>query len=504
MSARAGAYATYTSSSQGSATSAQVSLLTASSASPSAAVEEAPNVVATASLGARASNTTSPASSIALVGDIAVSSASVLAGSGSAVAVSGSATANARPVSASSLAASYARMAPVATFAATPSLLSAAASGAPPDTSFDDVSDEASGGSPADVLDTSETPGETGDSTSDPNENVENSDPETPTGPVDPDPAEPADPDPVDPFDPLEPADPDPADPVDPSEPVIPTEPETPIEKPCTYVLTFDMNGGAFSGDTYKPASPSNCTVGKDEVLINTAALTKEGHEFLCWNTDASGKGVPIRDGETLSADILRAMLIETASDGADGSTIQLYAQWNATGTQPVLIDTEVPDVSTTPNAPVVSLPSQNFSTNQTASVLGSAANRTPTVRTSSAFDAAPEAAEATDPLAEALDIIADTENALVPLPPALEVLPAAAEEFTTLSAEALAGLEDADGFLGWIASMTPAEATQAAGTALAAAGVVALLASVAGAASSSLARRRVERTGAPNANTQD
>ncbi len=376
--------------------------------------------------------------------------------------------------------------------------------------------------------------GDTGEGTDTPEvtEPTDPVDPVDPTDPVDPvepgessgeivapvDPVDPVDPvepvDPVDPTDPVDPADPvDPVEPSDPVEPTIPADPTTPTEpttpqpKPNTYVLTYDMNGGTVAGSSSSTIlAPSTCTVGKDEILTCNSKLKKEGHTFVCWNTDASGMGVPIRDGEAFTADKLRAMLLETTTAPTDGASIKLYAQWNTTDASPVLLDPSVPDEPTAPTAPVAPLPSVNRPTNSTATNATatntasrpSAAATAPRMRTvaSPAFDGQAEA----DPLAG--ETIAEGDNALAsPLPPVLEVLPAAAEEFTTRSAEALAGLsEGGEGILGAVANMTPAQVTQAVAAVAAAAGAVALVAGAAGASTSAVARRRIERTIATDA----
>lgn len=128
-----------------------------------------------------------------------------------------------------------------------------------------------------------------------------------------------------------------------------------------------------------------------------------------------------------------------------------------------------------------------------------SAANRAPVAAASQVAVAdmasTSTAAPAEDPSAEAdpsallgfTERIGDIGN-ILSFAPIAGLLPTV-EPFITMSAEALAGI--GDGAVG----VTPADATRAIGSVATAAGVIALATGIAGAASTSLARRRALRS---------
>ena len=257
------------------------------------------------------------------------------------------------------------------------------------------------------------------------------------------------------------------------------------------YVLDYDGNGGSLGG----AVASTQTTFGSDDALLSAAAPKKEGHEFLCWNTNASGTGVSVHEGELLSEQLLRSMVRNSSIEDANGAGIKLYALWNTAA------PLEEPDVPNTPTEPVTP-PSPAPRPSQPVvepSASSGAANRAPVVPASQAVvadkastsTAAPTEEESAESDTSALlgltEHIASIGNALS-FAPIMGVLPAV-EPFITMSAEALAGIGDD------AASVTPAEATRAIGSVATAAGVIALAAGVAGAASTSLARRRALRS---------
>lgn len=256
------------------------------------------------------------------------------------------------------------------------------------------------------------------------------------------------------------------------------------------YVLDYDGNGGSL-GDA---VVSTQATFGNDDALKSAAAPQKEGHEFLCWNTNASGTGVSVHEGELLSEQLLRSMVRTSSIEDADGAGIKLYALWNTA--EPV----QEPDVPVAPVDPVTPVtPAPRPSQPVVELPASSAANRTPVVGVSQAVVADSASTSAAAPAEEAS--AADDASALLgfterigDIGSALSFAPIAGllptvEPFITMSAEALAGI--GDGAVG----VTPADATRAIGSVATAAGVIALATGIAGAASTSLARRRALRS---------
>lgn len=256
------------------------------------------------------------------------------------------------------------------------------------------------------------------------------------------------------------------------------------------YVLDYDGNGGSLGGAVVS----TQATFGNDDALKSAAAPQKEGHEFLCWNTNAAGTGVSVHEGELLSEQLLRSMVRTSSIEDSDGAGIKLYALWNTAA--PV----EEPDVPVTPVDPVTPVtPAPRPSQPVVEQPASSAANRAPVAAASQAAVAdtasTSTAALAEDPSAEAdpnallgfTERIGDIGNVLS-FAPIMGLLPTV-EPFITMSAEALAGI--GDGATG----VSPAEGTRAIGSVATAAGVIALAAGIAGAASTSLARRRALRS---------
>ena len=256
------------------------------------------------------------------------------------------------------------------------------------------------------------------------------------------------------------------------------------------YVLDYDGNGGSL-GDA---VVSTQATFGNDDALKSAAAPQKEGHEFLCWNTNASGTGVSVHEGELLSEQLLRSMVRTSSIEDADGAGIKLYALWNTA--EPV----QEPDVPVAPVDPVTPVtPAPRPSQPVVEQPASSAANRDPVAAASQVAVAdmasTSTAAPAEDPSAEAdpsallgfTERIGDIGN-ILSFAPIAGLLPTV-EPFITMSAEALAGI--GDGAVG----VTPADATRAIGSVATAAGVIALATGIAGAASTSLARRRALRS---------
>lgn len=256
------------------------------------------------------------------------------------------------------------------------------------------------------------------------------------------------------------------------------------------YVLDYDGNGGSL-GDA---VVSTQATFGNDDALKSAAAPQKEGHEFLCWNTNASGTGVSVHEGELLSEQLLRSMVRTSSIEDADGAGIKLYALWSTA--EPV----QEPDVPVAPVDPVTPVtPAPRPSQPVVEQPASSAANRTPVVGASQAVvadSASTSVAAPTEETSAADDAsallgfterIGDIGSALS-FAPIAGLLPTV-EPFITMSAEALAGI--GDGAVG----VTPADATRAIGSVATAAGVIALATGIAGAASTSLARRRALRS---------
>lgn len=256
------------------------------------------------------------------------------------------------------------------------------------------------------------------------------------------------------------------------------------------YVLDYDGNGGSLGGAVVS----TQATFGNDDALKSAAAPQKEGHEFLCWNTNAAGTGVSVHEGELLSEQLLRSMVRTSSIEDSDGAGIKLYALWNTAA--PV----EEPDVPVTPVDPVTPVtPAPKPSQPVVEQPASSAANRAP-VAAASQVAVADTASTSTAALAEEGSAEADpsallgfTERigdigSILSFAPIAGLLPTV-EPFITMSAEALAGI--GDGATG----VSPAEGTRAIGSVATAAGVIALAAGIAGAASTSLARRRALRS---------
>lgn len=256
------------------------------------------------------------------------------------------------------------------------------------------------------------------------------------------------------------------------------------------YVLDYDGNGGSLGGAVVS----TQATFGNDDALKSAAAPQKEGHEFLCWNTNAAGTGVSVHEGELLSEQLLRSMVRTSSIEDSDGAGIKLYALWNTAA--PV----EEPDVPVTPVDPVTPVtPAPKPSQPVVEQPASSAVNRTP-VAAASQVAVADTASTSTAALAEEgsaegdlsallgfTERIGDIGN-ILSFAPIAGLLPTV-EPFITMSAEALAGIgDDASG-------VSPAEGTRAIGSVATAAGVIALAAGIAGAASTSLARRRALRS---------
>ena len=264
------------------------------------------------------------------------------------------------------------------------------------------------------------------------------------------------------------------------------------------YTLNYHINGGSLDS-TISSLEPTVTTFGKDDILSTVAKPTKEGYEFIGWNTEASGLGVAIKDGETLTTNKLRAMVLETPGEDGDGAAITLFAQWSEKNKAPVVLDPDDPVEPIDPVQPVTPLkpqPPVTVPTEEAGSGIGSSTARSEAgyqrvmqpVGTGAALDAE-NAAPSADPLMTALESLFGIGRVL-DLPPALEVLPAAAEEFTTVGAEALLKAQESTAVEGFSA----AGATQVAATAATAAGVIAVMAGAASAISTTAARRRVER----------
>ena len=257
------------------------------------------------------------------------------------------------------------------------------------------------------------------------------------------------------------------------------------------YVLDYDGNGGSLGGAVVS----TQATFGSDDPLLSTAAPKKEGYEFLCWNTNASGTGVSVHEGELLSEQLLRSMVRTSSIEDANGAGIKLYALWNTAA--PV----EEPDVPNTPiepvaqvtptprpSQPVVETPESSASANRTPVVGASQAVIANAASTSTAAPAEDQSAEADmSALLGFTDALGNVWN-ILSFVPIMGVLPTV-EPFITMSTEALAGIGDG------AAGVTSAEITRAIGSVATAAGVIALAAGVAGAVSTSLARRRALRS---------
>lgn len=282
----------------------------------------------------------------------------------------------------------------------------------------------------------------------------------------------------------------------------------TAIFKANCYTINYDLQGATTTEDT--DMTPTAATYGTNTILTSAETLSKEGYKFYCWNTDPDGLGVAVKDGESLSdAKIHTMFLINALDDSADASTT-LYARWvpeaPAVVIDPVeqtmaavqafrekalqqmndgtydaimaesasgMRDAVRPSgVTADPTAPE-SAPTVPFPGNGVASAVIALAS--PMVGLVLDAEAEPVAVLSTDWIEQLSGLFAAPA-----LPPALEVLPATAGGITTLSENAAAGLAEAD--------MTPAQAAEAVGIAVASVAAVTAVAGAAGAAARAVA----------------
>lgn len=272
------------------------------------------------------------------------------------------------------------------------------------------------------------------------------------------------------------------------------------------YVFNYDANGGQLNTAGVQ-IEPTQATFGSNALFSTAASPARDGYKFLCWNTAASGLGAAIREGDALSAEKMRGMVIEAPVEDENGAAIQLYAQWTPIPAEPTPIDPSElerpaqpvkPVVPTTPVSPGTNSNTSagsNADTNANAGVSAGVTQPNRLVNTATADENASEETLTEAPLLmedDALEALFAGIGAIgdaVVVPPALEVLPAATEEFVTRSAEAISGVPGTGN--GQDASVG---AVQAVGVATAAAGAIAIVLGVASAVSSTVARRRVVR----------
>ena len=272
------------------------------------------------------------------------------------------------------------------------------------------------------------------------------------------------------------------------------------------YVFNYDANGGQLS-TTGTQIEPTQATFGSNALFSTAASPARDGYKFLCWNTAASGLGAAIREGDALSAEKMRGMVIEAPVEDENGAAIQLYAQWTPVPAEPTPIDPSELERPTQPVKPVVPTTPVSPGANSNTSAGSNAGANTNTgasagvsqpsrlVNAVTADESTSEEALAEPPLLmedEALAALFAGIGAIgdaVVMPPALEVLPAATEEFVTRSAEAISGVPGVSN-----GQDDSVGAMQAVGVATAAAGAIALVLGVASAVSSTIARRRVVR----------
>ena len=272
------------------------------------------------------------------------------------------------------------------------------------------------------------------------------------------------------------------------------------------YLFNYDANGGQLS-TTGTQIEPTQATFGSNALFSTAASPARDGYKFLCWNTAASGLGAAIREGDALSAEKMRGMVIEAPVEDENGAAIQLYAQWTPVPAEPTPIDPSELERPTQPVKPVVPTTPVSPGANSNTSAGSNAGANTNTgasagvsqpsrlVNAATADESTSEEALAEAPLLvedEALAALFAGIGAIgdaVVVPPALEVLPAATEEFVTRSAEAISGVPGVSN-----GQEDSAAAMQAVGVATAAAGAIALVLGVASAVSSTIARRRVVR----------
>lgn len=272
------------------------------------------------------------------------------------------------------------------------------------------------------------------------------------------------------------------------------------------YVFNYDANGGQLN-TAGAQIEPTQATFGSNALFSTAASPARDGYKFLCWNTAASGLGAAIREGDALSAEKMRGMVIEAPVEDENGAAIQLYAQWAPVPAEPTPIDPSELERPTQPVKPVVpttpvspgtnsnTSAGSNADTNANAGVSAGVTQPNRLVNTATADENASEETLTEAPLLVEDDALAALFAGIgaigdaVVVPPALEVLPAATEEFVTRSAEAISGVPGVSN--GQDASVG---AVQAVGVATAAAGAIAIVLGVASAVSSTVARRRVVR----------
>lgn len=272
------------------------------------------------------------------------------------------------------------------------------------------------------------------------------------------------------------------------------------------YVFNYDANGGQLNTAGVQ-IEPTQATFGSNALFSTAASPARDGYKFLCWNTAASGLGAAIREGDALSAEKMRGMVIEAPVEDENGAAIQLYAQWTPVPAEPTPIDPSELERPTQPVKPVVpttpvspgtnsnTSAGSNADTNANAGVSAGVTQPNRLVNTATADENASEETLTEAPLLMEDDALAALFAGIgaigdaVVVPPALEVLPAATEEFVTRSAEAISGVPGTGN--GQDASVG---AVQAVGVATAAAGAIAIVLGVASAVSSTVARRRAVR----------
>lgn len=274
--------------------------------------------------------------------------------------------------------------------------------------------------------------------------------------------------------------------------------------KANTYKLTYDANGGTTASGASALDTITTATFGKNDTLSATETLTRDGLEFVGWNTSRDGSGVPVQAGDVLTTSKLRAMVLESATDDADGAGITLYAQWRDPAPE-IVNEPDVLEPTETKVNALRPLPGE-MTHEEIEAFMAALSKASPAQRAAVAQLAAKRAAampvaaagamtesEATEEQApEDEASILDVQTALS-LPPALEVLPAAAERFVTVSSEALTGISEGG------AAISAADATTAVAAVAGAVGVVAVGAGIAGAAASATARRRVANLHGPS-----
>lgn len=224
------------------------------------------------------------------------------------------------------------------------------------------------------------------------------------------------------------------------------------------YVFNYDANGGQLNTAGVQ-IEPTQATFGSNALFSTAASPARDGYKFLCWNTAASGLGAAIREGDALSAEKMRGMVIEAPVEDENGAAIQLYAQWTPIPADPTPIDPSELERPTQPVKPVVpttpvspgtnsnTSAGSNADTNANAGVSAGVTQPNRLVNTATADENASEETLTEAPLLMEDDALAALFAGIgaigdaVVVPPALEVLPAATEEFVTRSAEAISGV---------------------------------------------------------------